>query len=70
MVFPAVVEIKFFVHFFGVEGVYFVFLEVDVAVVLVLPEGDEVADLAHLHPVAGVELLRTVQLVAHDVCYL
>ena len=40
MVFPAIVEIKFFIHFFSIEGVYFVFLNMNVAVVLVLPEGD------------------------------
>ena len=65
MVFPAVVEIKFLVELIFVKGVHFVLFDVDIAVVFVLPEGDEVAGLADLEPVVFAESLGVVDVVAH-----
>ena len=48
-----------------IKGVDFVLLDVDVAVIFILLEGDEVAGLADLEPIVFAEPLGIVDIVTH-----
>ena len=65
MVFSAIIEVKLYVELVFVEGVDFVLLDVDIAVVFILPKGDEVTGLTNLEPIVFAESLGIVDIVAH-----
>ena len=48
-----------------IKGVDFVLLDVDVAVIFILPEGDKVAGLTDLEPIIFAKPLGIIDIVTH-----
>lgn len=70
MVFPPIVEIHFLLKLILVHGIHLMFFDVIVAVVFVLPEGDQIGGVGYSKPLVCVELLPILRTVPHLIFYL